>query len=353
MMLGSFLAVVLTGYGEAGKNFFIRETDAPKPKNDEVLIQVEAFGLNYADVMARLGIYQDAPALPAILGYDVVGTVIESGDKNFSHLIGKRVVALTRFGGYAELAVAKIKAIAEVPSDFSAHEATALATQYCTAYYASHIATTVPHGSTVLIHAAAGGVGQALVQLCLTKRCKIIATCGSEEKQNLLNSWGVNHAINYSKVDFEHEIKNLPDFNGLDVIFDSVGGSFFKNGIRLLAPGGKIVCYGGAQRSGKRNALSFLKDIRFVLGFGIMSPIPLLIHSKSIIGINMLRIADYRPELIGAAMEAVIQLVKEKKIPRPLGHSFHVNNLSKAHELLEKRQTTGKLAIYWNENANT
>lgn len=346
-------AVFLNGFGEAGKNFFIQETEAPIPKNDEVLIQVEAFGLNFADVMARLGIYQDAPPLPAILGYDVVGTVIEIGDKNYRHFIGKRVVALTRFGGYAELAIAKIKAIAEIPSDFSAHEATALATQYCTAYYASHIATTVPQGSTVLIHAAAGGVGQALVQLCLIKQCKIIATCSSEEKQKLLISWGVNHAINYSRVDFEYEIKKLPDINGVDVIFDSVGGSFFKKGIRLLAPGGKIVCYGGAQRSGKRNALSLLKDIRFVLGFGIMSPVPLLIHSKSIIGVNMLRIADHRPELIGIAIKAVIQLVNEGKIPRPRGQSFHINDLAIAHELLEKRKTTGKLAIYWNKNANT
>ncbi|MCX7744952.1 MAG: zinc-binding dehydrogenase [Flavobacteriales bacterium] len=340
-------AFVLKGYGEAEKNFFLSDVSDPIPKNDEVLIRVEAFGLNFADVMARLGLYQDAPPLPAILGYDVVGTVIESGDSNNNHLIGKRVVALTRFGGYAELAVAKIKAIAEIPSDFVAHEATALATQYCTAYYATHIATTVPHGSIVLIHAAAGGVGQALVQLCLAKKCKIIATCSSTAKQKLLTSWGVNYAINYSTSDFEEEIKKLSDFKGLDVIFDSIGGSFFKKNLRLLAPGGKMVCYGGAQRSGKRNAFSFFKDIRFVLGFGIMSPIPFLIHSKSLIGINMLRIADNRPELIGLAMEAVIQLVNEQKIPRPCGQSFSMNDLSIAHELLENRKTTGKLAILW------
>lgn len=340
-------AVLLTGFGEAGKNFSILDTAEPKPKHDEVLIQVEAFGLNFADVMARLGLYQDAPPLPAVLGYDIVGTVIESGDPLYNHLIGKRVVALTRFGGYAELAVAKIKAIAEIPSDFSAHEATALATQYCTAYYASHMVTTVPNGSTVLIHAAAGGVGQALVQLCLSKKCTIISTCSSEEKVKLLKSWGVQHIINYSATDFEKNILSLPDFKGLDVVFDSIGGSSVKKGIRLLAPGGKMVCYGGAQRSGKRNVFSIFNDIRFVLGFGIMSPIPLLVHSKSIIGINMLRIADYRPELIGEAMDAVIQLIKDKKIPRPSGQSFHIHELALAHKLLENRKTTGKLAVCW------
>jgi NADPH2:quinone reductase len=340
-------AVLLTGFGEAEKNFSIRNVAEPKPKADEVLIQVEAFGLNFADVMARLGLYQDAPPIPAILGYDVVGTVIESGDSLYNHLIGKRVVALTRFGGYAERAVAKIKAIAEIPLDFSAHEATALATQYCTAYYASHIATTVPNKSIVLIHAAAGGVGQALVQLCLLKKCTIIGTCSSDEKEKLLYTWGVHHVINYIASDFESEIKKLPNFNGLDLVFDSIGGSFVKKGIRLLAPGGKIVCFGGAQRSGKRNVFSFFNDIRFALGFGLFSPIPLLIHSKSIIGVNMLRIADYRPELLGGAMEAVIQLLKEGKIPRPTGQSFHIDKLVYAHNLLENRKTTGKLAILW------
>jgi NADPH2:quinone reductase len=340
-------AVFLTGFGEAGKNFSIRDIPEPKPKADEVLIQIEAFGLNFADVMARLGLYKDAPPIPAVLGYDVVGTVLESGDPLYSHLIGKRVVALTRFGGYAELAIAKTKAIAEIPEDFSAHEATALATQYCTAYYASHMVTTVSNESAVLIHAAAGGVGQALVQLCLLKKCTIISTCSSEEKEKLLYSWGVHHVINYITSDFESETKKLPNFRGLDVIFDSIGGSYVKKGIRLLAPGGKIVCYGGAQRSGKRNVFSIFNDIRFVLGFGIMSPIPLLIQSKSIIGVNMLRIADYRPELIGEAMEDVIQLIKDEKIPRPYGQSFTIGELAKAHELLESRKTTGKLAVLW------
>lgn len=340
-------AILLTGFGEAEKNFSIRNIDEPKPQKDEVLIQVEAFGLNFADVMARLGLYQDAPPIPAVLGYDVVGTVIKCGDPFHNYLIGKRVVALTRFGGYAERAVAKIKAIAEIPDDFSAHEATALATQYCTAYYASHMLTTVPDSSSVLIHAGAGGVGQALVQLCLLKHCTIIATCSSDEKEKLLYSWGVNYVINYLRADFESEIKKLPNFSGLDVIFDSIGGSYVKKGIRLLAPGGKIVCYGGAQRCGKRNALSIFSDIRFVLGFGIISPIPLLIHSKSLLGVNMLRIADYRPDLIGGAIKAVIQLIKDNKIPRPSGLSFNIDDLATAHYLLENRKTTGKIAVLW------
>ncbi|MGB1041467.1 MAG: alcohol dehydrogenase catalytic domain-containing protein, partial [Flavobacteriales bacterium] len=155
-------AIFLTKYGTPKEAFELREIEKPTLGNDELLIECEGFGLNYADVMARQGLYKGAPPTPCVLGYDVVGKVVEVKDESYSHLLGKRVVGLTKFGGYAEFAKTKLTAVTEIPNSLSVAEGTAIATQYCTAYYASSFITNLHKGDKVLIHAAAGGVGTAL-----------------------------------------------------------------------------------------------------------------------------------------------------------------------------------------------
>lgn len=337
-------AVVLVKYGNPERAFELREINKPEPKEGEVRIKVEAFGLNYADVMARKGMYSDAPSLPSVLGYDVVGIVDKLGPGADEELLGKRVVALTRFGGYAEYAVANQLVAQPINSELDNASATALATQYSTAYYASSMATNIFEGDHVLIHAAAGGVGLALIQLAKLKNCVIYATASSDMKIKMLEEFGVNYPINSEEIDFVEEVENIRGREGLDIIFDSIGGKSVKKGFQLLSPGGRIVCYGGAKRG---DGKGIINDLRLAIGFGIYSPISFMMKSKSLIGVNMLRIADERPSLIKIAMENIIEMVNNKTIPEPIGRAFPVSDISEAHNLLESRESVGKLAIEW------
>lgn len=337
-------AVVLVKHGSPDRAFELRDLNKPEPKEGEVRIKVSAFGLNYADVMARKGLYRDAPHLPAVIGYDVVGVVDKLGPGTDEDLLGRRVVALTRFGGYAEFAVANQLVVHPIGDDISNAAATALATQYCTAYYSSTMATNIFEGDHVLIHAAAGGVGLGLIQLAKLKNCVIYATASSDLKIKMLEDMGVNYPINTEESDFLEEVENIRGNDGLDLIFDSIGGKSVKKGFQLLSPGGRMVCYGGSKRG---DGKGLINDIRLALGFGIYSPISFMMKSRSLIGVNMLRIADERPSLIKTAMEKIIHLVQTNTIPVPIGRSFPVSDISEAHNLLESRESVGKLAIEW------
>lgn len=337
-------AIFLTKTGVAKNAFEQRETPIPEPKAGEVLVKVQGFGLNFADVMARKGQYQDAPPLPSILGYDVCG-FIESVGADVKHLSkGNRVAGMTRFGGYAEYAVLDARACVKINDSMNSAEATALATQYCTAYYSAAEVVNLHKGDKVLIHAAAGGVGTALVQYCKHKGCEIFGTAGSEAKLKLLKENGVHHPINYTTEQFDEQILKLTDGKGVDVIFDSIGASYFKKGIKVLAAGGRIVGFGAADMSDAGNIFVTLKR---GLGFGIYHPAEFLMSSKALIGVNMLRIADNKPEVLQRCFENVIRLYNEKVFQPVTGKIFKVSEIADAHEYLEMRKSIGKIAVEW------
>ena len=189
-------------FGKPEKAFELRDVQLPPITADDVLVEVEAFGINFADVMARLGLYQDCPPLPAVVGYESVGRVKQKG-KNVDNVeVGDRIIAFTRFGSYSQEVVTSKDAIAKITDDYPVGKALALATQYCTAFYAAHVVTNVMPGDKVLIQAAAGGVGTALTQLCKRKDCIIYGTAGSDVKLDYIKENGVTHPINYRKIDF-------------------------------------------------------------------------------------------------------------------------------------------------------
>jgi len=196
-------AIVLTKTGSPDKAFEIRELPVPIICENDVLVKVAFSGLNFADVMARKGMYKAAPPLPSVLGYDVSGT-IEAIGKNVTNVApGDKVFAITRFGGYAQYAVCNAMAVAKIPANIDMASATALATQFTTAWFSAGEMVNLHEGDTVLIHAAAGGVGTALTQYALHKKCIVFATAGSDEKIKMLEKAGVHVAINYRKEKFE------------------------------------------------------------------------------------------------------------------------------------------------------
>lgn len=336
-------AVTLVKNGDAAKAFEIRETAIPTPAGDEVLIKVAAFGLNFADVMARNGMYKEAPPLPCVLGYDVAGTVEQVGTEVTNLQPGQRVAALTRFGGYAQYVVTKSSGVIEIPGNMDDAVATALATQYITAYYAAAEVVNLYKGDKVLIHSGAGGVGNALIQFAKYRGCEIFSTAGSDQKIQYLSSIGVHHCINYKTEDFENNIKTLTNGKGVDVIYDAVGGSSVKKGFRSLAAGGRIVCYGAADMSDK----NIFGKIKAGIGFGFYHPAMLMMPSKSMIGINMLKIADEKPAVIQRCLQAVVQLYKEGVFAPNIGKTFPVAEIAAAHEYLEKRKSMGKIVMQW------
>ena len=175
-------AAFLINYGSADSAFQLREVQKPSPGKGEVRVSVQAFGLNFAEVAARHGMYREAPPLPFVPGYDFVGHVEAMGPGGNANLVGTRVAGMARFGTYATHVVTLEQGVVEIPEDMDAGEATAIGVQYSTAYYAAVVCMNLFPGDRVLIHAAAGGVGTALVQLCKWKGCTIYATVGSEEK---------------------------------------------------------------------------------------------------------------------------------------------------------------------------
>lgn len=337
-------AIHLVKNGAADQAFEERELELAPLEADEVQIEVEAFGLNYADVMARNGLYREAPPMPCVIGYEVVGKIVDLGAEAPSELKGKRVVAFTRFGGYAKHVNTKHIAVAEI-GEYDAGKALCLATQYVTAFYMSHVATTVQKGDRVLIHAAAGGVGTALIQLLKGKGVTIFAKTGSDKKKPYLEELGVDHIINYSMEDYGDQIQKILKKERLDISFNPVAGSTFKKDWRLLGNGGKLVLFGGSERSGKKWGI--LSTLNFVRKMGIVIPITLMMRSKSIVGINMLKIGDYKPYTMEFCLKSVAEKALNNEINPKVGATYSAEKIADAHAFLESGKSTGKVVVKW------
>lgn len=339
-------AAFVKAYGVSNKAFEIREVNDPVSESDEVLIEVQTFGINYADVMARKGLYNDAPDLPFVPGYEVVGKVIQKGEQISDKIdLGDRVLAFTRFNGYASKVKVKEQAIVKLPEMIPNEEAVALATQYCTAWFAGVLRANMMRGETVLVHAGAGGVGTGLIQLAKHTGCNVIATAGSDKKIDYLKSIGVTQAVNYREQDFVSTLIQKGFKAKIDVIFDPIGGKSFRKNLKLLSNGGRMVMYGVSTWSHKRGTL--LDKVKLALDFGILHPIELLMRSQSIIGVNMLRIADDHPQIIEQGLSKMVSLYIEGKIKPTVGGAFRIDELNKAHDLIESRKTIGKISVNW------
>ncbi len=340
-------AFYLIKNGSAKEAFQLRNISKPEPTANQVLIETEVFGLNFADVMARLGYYKACPPLPTVIGYDVVGRIIKTGNSVKDLQVGQRVVALTRFGAYSTHVATNSNGVVVIPEDADASEAVALATQYSTAYYASHVAMQIHRGEHILIQAAAGGVGTALVQLTKRKGCIIYGTAGSDAKLEYLKTQAVDYPINYRENDFLKVINELRGEKKIDVIFDSIGGNYIKKAIKLLAPGGRLVMYGAAQIAGDNDKKSIIRQLKTLFGFGKYRPTIFFAESQSLIGINLLKIGDFKPDILQKCMKNVVDLYKNNEIKPVVGKVFDSNQLAEAHNYLQKRKSIGKVVIKW------
>jgi NADPH:quinone reductase-like Zn-dependent oxidoreductase len=340
-------AFYLVKNGNSKEAFEMRELNLNDPKDNEVMIETEVFGLNFADVTARLGYYRACPPLPTVIGYDVAGRIIKKGKDVNGLEIGQRVIALTRFGGYATHVNTNFHGVVPIKEEMDASIATALATQYSTAYYASEYCMTLQEGEHVLIQAAAGGVGTALIQLAKRKGCIVYGTAGSSEKTEYIKQQGVDFPINYREQDFYEYIKNLKGEKSMDAIFDSIGGEYVKKGLKLLAPGGRLAMYGMAQVVGDSDKKNMLRVLKMLFRFGKYRPTQFFALSQSLIGVNMLQIGDHKPYILKKCMSDVVELYENNEIKPVVSKVFKAEELAEAHDYLQKRQSVGKVAVKW------
>jgi len=237
------------------------------------------------------------------------------------------------------------RAAAVFPDDLPLGEGLALATQGCTAWYMAMLACPLRPGQHVLVHSAAGGVGSLLVQLAVHRGCTVYAVASGEEKMRMLAALGAQHLIDRSQGDVYAQLRKRLGTERLDVSFNAVGGSTFKQDLALLGSGGSLVLFGGAERGG--NGAGFLGTLQFVWRMGLVVPIFLMMRSKALIGVNMLRISEHKPDIIAECLRGVVAARSEGWLRPHVHHTYVATELPEALRALEGGGTRGKVALHW------
>lgn len=313
----------------------VREAPDLKPAPGQVRIRVRAAGVNFADVMARVGMYPDAPPLPGVLGYEVSGEIDLPIDR-----AGEKVIALTRFGGQSEMVCVPAGAVIPMPSGLSFAEAASIPVVWLTAWHMLVELGNLRRGHVVLIHAAAGGVGTAAVQICRKFGATSIGTASSG-KHERLRELGLSHAIDYRKLDFEPEVKRITGGRGVDIALDPVGT--FRKSFRCLAPVGRLMMYGAsATVSGERRNL--FAALGTVLKMRWFHPLQLLPDNKGIFGVNMGQLWG-ETELLAREMREVLKGFSAGEFKAIVDQEVPFAEARRAHERLQARENFGKVVL--------
>lgn len=321
-----------------------REVERPEPGSGEVLLEVRAAGINFADIMQRRGQYPGGPEPPFTPGMEAAGVVEEAGEGvDFDE--GDRVVGLIGRGGYAEYVVADPGALFPIPEGMGFEEAAGFPVQYLTAHNclfewggleegeaqsASENASGQgprAEGERVLIHAAAGGVGTAAVQLASQAGAEVFGTASSPEKLDLAAELGCDHPINYTETEFAEEVDEITD-EGLDLVLDGVGGESFERSVEALAPFGRIVTYGVA--SGEP---------------GVIETPELFFGNHSVIGYHLGRASQQAPGRVFSAVEDLTEGFASGELGVVVGETFDLEEAADAHAFIENRESSGKVVL--------
>jgi NADPH:quinone reductase-like Zn-dependent oxidoreductase len=321
----------------------VRDGPDPVPRAGEVRVRVHAAGLNFADIMARLGLYPDAPKLPAIMGYEVAGVVDALGPGVTAPAVGTRVLAMTRFGGQAELVCAPAAQVVPMPEAMSFEEGAALPVNYLTAYHALFRVASIRPREKVLVHMAAGGVGIAALQLCRTVEGVETFGTASASKHGALREQGCQHPIDYRAQDYEGEVRRLTGGRGVDVVLDPLGGKDWKKGYRLLRPAGRLVAYGFANlASGERR--DYLRMAREIVQLPVYTPLGLMNDNRAVAGVNIGHLWG-EVELLAEELTALMALYQRGAIRPHVGASFEFSRAADAHRYVQSRRNVGKVVL--------
>jgi NADPH:quinone reductase-like Zn-dependent oxidoreductase len=322
----------------------LREAPDPAPVADQVRIRVEAAGVNFADIMGRMGMYPDLPRMPVVVGYEVAGRIDAVGPGMTEDWIGADVLALTRFGGYSDVICVPESQVFMRPEGMDAAHGAALPVNYLTAWQLIRVMGSLAPGETMLVHSAGGGVGIAATQIAKKLGAKVIGTA-SAGKHERLHKLGVDHCIDYTREDFEVRVRELTQGRGVELILDAVGGDSFKKSWRALAPTGRLGMFGlSAAATGKqRSWLGFLKAA-LSMPWLQFTPLALMNENKSAFGVNVGHLWGEIDRITGW-MEELLHLYREGVVKPVIAERFSFNEAPKAHHFIQDRKNFGKVLL--------
>jgi NADPH:quinone reductase-like Zn-dependent oxidoreductase len=337
-------AVVIHSFGPPS-TLRVEERPEPAPGPGEVRVAVRAIGVNFADVLSRLGVYAAAPDPPFIPGIEVAGEVDATGEGVGRFAVGERVAGFCPFGAYAEKVVVPAPYMMRLAEGIGFEEGAAIPVQYLTAWYGLEQLARVEAGETVLIHAAAGGTGRAAVELAREAGARIVATVGSPEKAEIVRAAAPEaRVILYREEELGRALEREPGGGRLDVVMDSVGGKVFRAGWKRLAPGGRYVLFGAAAAV-QRGALSRLGALWRLLPMLAVNPLSMITSNRSLLAFNLFFLADRRTELLHSGMERILALREQGAIRPEIGLTLPLERAAEAHERLQGRETHGKVVL--------
>ena len=335
-------AAVVTSYG-GPEVLQIHHLPDLAPGPGQIRVRVRAIGLNFADMFGRLGVYPGTPKPPFVPGMEFSGDIMDVGEGVAGFSAGDRVMGFSKLGSHAEqVVVNQSKVICFAPS-MTYEDAAAFLVTNLSAYHGIVRLANLRRGERLLVHAAAGGVGLAAVQIGKFLGAEVFGTAGTEQKTSLARTYGADHVFDYTKVDFEKRIRVLTRKYGIDVVMDSVGGEVFKKSWQLLAPMGRYVLYGVSAVTGK-GAISRLKAAAV---FSVMRPIfppSLMSANKGIFGFNLGLLTD-KDEYFHEAVTELLRWQAQGVLKTLIGRIFSFDEIVEAHRFLQGRESVGKVVV--------
>jgi len=302
----------------------VRERPTPSP--GELVVGTRAVGVNFADIKRRRGTSHRAPNPPFVPELEVAGEVVTVGD-GVEHAIGDRIVAFIGAGGYAEHVLAEAGSVFALPDTMSFEEGAAFPVQFITAHNCLREWGGLEPGEQVLVHAAAGGVGTAAVQLAAVAGAEVFATASTAEKLEFASRRGADHLINYTAGDVETELDRLAE-DGIDLVLDGVGGDAFEVGQAVIAPFGRIVTIGSA--SGTEGSL----DVGWIRA-----------RNASVIGYHLGTAMECAPHRVRSAVDRLYDLFVDGSVEVVIGETFDLEAAVRAHDFIENRESSGKVLL--------
>jgi NADPH:quinone reductase-like Zn-dependent oxidoreductase len=329
-------AVVITKHG-GPEVLQVQEQPDPGPLAPaQVRIDVAAAGINFADVMARMGLYPDAPKPPCVVGYEVAGTVLEVGEGVQELTPGDRVLAATQFGGYASQVAVPAGDVVPLPERLSFEQGAAIPVNYATAWAALVGYGNVQPGERVLVHSAGGGVGIAATQIARRAGAEVWGTA-SPSKHARIRELGVEHPLDYTSPGWE---RGLPPF---DVILDAIAGESFRRSYRQLRAGGRLVAFGASSlvTGQRRNVLTAARTVVRMPRFNLIKQMS---ESKSVIGLNMLSLWKDRGTL-QPWIEPLKELLADGTVEPVVAGAFPFERAGEAQTMIVERRNLGKVVL--------
>ena len=341
-------AVVLTGTG-GPEVLKVEERPDPEVAPGEVRIAVKAAGINFADTLARVGLYPDAPKTPCVLGYEVAGEVESVGEGVTQARVGERVMAGTRFGGHAELVVVPEEQVLSLPERLSFEQGAAFPVNYGTAYAGLVMMGSLRQGDRVLVHAAGGGVGISATQLSRNAGASRIFGTSSPGKHEAIIGQGVTDPIDYRSADFEQVVMEATGGEGVDLIFDAQGPTSFRKDYRLLRPGGRLVMYGISENSkqGKRSIPATLRSLARMptATWPWWKSLMIMNENKGVFGLNMLKWWE-REGNLDRVTEPLLDDLESGRLEPVVAEAFPFEKAPDAHRFIAERRNVGKVVLF-------